>query len=113
MELVWQVRHTMVHNVGIVTASDAIKFRLMIREPVGSPLLIQPTVDDLRLLKRFLDEMAEVANERVGPRLAEVLTVLHARDATLFVPQEMADRMAATFGMPLVVAGATGVVPPP
>jgi hypothetical protein len=34
LELVWQLRHTIVHNVGIITPSDAVKFRLMVEREV-------------------------------------------------------------------------------
>jgi len=113
LELIWQLRHTQVHNVGVITQSDAVKFRLMIREPVESPRLIAPTWNDIIRLKRFLDETAKVGNERIGTRVAELLTTLHANDPTLFTPQEMADQVTVTFGFVLNVAGATGVLPLP
>jgi hypothetical protein len=113
LELVWQLRHTVVHNVGVITQSDAVAFRLMVKREVHSPRLLVPTREDLRYLKRFLDETAKTCNEKVGKRLAEVLTTIHGDDPTLFVPQAMADRVANIFGFVLVVAGATGVLPPP
>ncbi len=65
-------------NVGVVTRSDAIKLRLLVRAPV-TPLRVRaPTRDDLRYLKRFLDETAERSNARIGQRLADLLTTLHA-----------------------------------
>ncbi len=113
IELVWQLRHTVVHNVGVITRSDAAKLRLLVKGAVSSPVLLAPTREDIRHLKRFLDDTAVVCNERIGRRLAEVLTALHGADPTLFVPREMADRVSAVFGVPLAVAGAQGVVPPP
>jgi hypothetical protein len=113
LSLVWQLRHTVVHNVGVITQSDAVKMRLWAKEPVASPRVLSPTRDDLRHLKRFLDETAERCNRRIGERLAEVLTVLHHETPILFVPQEMADRITQLFGLVLTVAGATGTLPPP
>jgi hypothetical protein len=112
MNLVWQIRHTAVHNVGVVTQSDGIKFRLLAKEAVASPRLLAPTWDDLRFLKRFLDETAKSCNQRVGQRLAELLTTLHAGDPTLFSPQATADALTQTFGFSLTVAEAAGVLPP-
>ena len=113
MEIVWQLRHTVVHNVGVITQSDAVKFRLLVKEAVASPRLLVPTRNDIGDLKRFLDETVEVCNERIGQRVAEVLTALHGRDATLFLPQEAADRVTRIFGFVLTVAGAAGVLSPP
>jgi hypothetical protein len=112
MNLVWQIRHTAVHNIGVITQSDAVRLRLWAKEPVAAPRMIAPTRNDLVYLKRFLDETANVCNQRVGEWLAQLLTTI--RDATpmLFVPQQMADRVTAVFRRPLQVAGATGVLPP-
>lgn len=113
LDIVWQLRHTVVHNVGVITQSDAVKFRLMVKEEVASPRFLVPTRDDIRHLKRFLDETAEVSNDRIGTRLAEVLTALYVADPTLFVPKQVADRVTATFGFVLKVAGVDGTLPPP
>jgi hypothetical protein len=113
LELVWQLRHTVVHNVGVITRSDAVKFRLMVKEIVDSPRLLVPTRDDVRYLTRFLDETAQVCNDRIGQRVAEVLTAIHGRDPTLFAPQDFANQVTRSFSIPLVVAGSTGVLPPP
>jgi hypothetical protein len=34
LNIIWQLRHTIVHNVGVITQSDAIKLRLLVRGPV-------------------------------------------------------------------------------
>jgi hypothetical protein len=74
--------------------------------------ILAPTRDDIRYLKRFLDETAERSNRRIGERLAEILTALHAVDGGLFVPQQMADAVTRTFGFVLFVAGVAGTLPP-
>jgi hypothetical protein len=112
MSLLWQIRHTAVHNVGVITQSDAVKLGLWAKEQVSAPNVLAPTRSDLNYLKRFLDETAELCNQRIGDRLAELLTMLHTQSPFLFTPQEIADRVAAIFRRPLQVAGATGVVPP-
>jgi hypothetical protein len=66
----------------------------------------------MRYLKRFLDETAERSNRRIGERLAELLTAIHATDPGLFVPQATADAVTGPFGFAVTVAGATGTVPP-
>ena len=37
LNIVWQIRHSVVHNVGVITQSDAIKLRLLTKQPVESP----------------------------------------------------------------------------
>ena len=74
--------------------------------------MLAPTRDDLRYLKRFLDETADRSNTRIGQRLAELLTTLHAADPTLFLAQDMADAVTRTFGCSLNVAGMAGVPVP-
>jgi hypothetical protein len=112
MNLVWQIRNTAVHNVGVITQSDAVKLRQWAREPVTAPRLLTPTRGDLNYLKRFLDETADETNQRVGDRLAQLLTVLLPSAPVPVVPQTMADRVSAIFRRPLEAGGATGVVPP-
>jgi hypothetical protein len=111
MNLVWQIRHTAVHNVGVITQSDGVRLRLWAKEPVAAPRTLAPTRNDIRYLKRFLDETAEVCNRRIGERLAQLLTTIHHPTPALFVPQVMADRLASIFRLPLPVSGADGVVP--
>jgi hypothetical protein len=111
MNLVWQIRHTLVHNVGVITKSDEVKLRLWAKEPVTGDRILAPTRNDLRYLKRFLDETAEVCNRRIGERLGELLTAIYAPTAAPLTPQGTADKLASTFRLPLQVAGATGVVP--
>jgi hypothetical protein len=112
LSIVWQLRHTIVHNVGVITQSDAIKLRLLVRAAVPSLQVLSPTRDDIRYLKRFLDETAQRSNQRIGQRLADLLTAIHAADPGLFVPQETADTVTRTFGFGLTVAGAVGTLPP-
>jgi hypothetical protein len=57
-----------------------------------------------------LDNQAKDINQRTGDRLATILTVIHASDPTLFVPQEEADAVSRKSGLPLTVAGALGTL---
>ena len=112
LSIVWQLRHTVVHNVGVITQSDAIKLRLLVRTLVPSMQVLSPTRNDIHYLKRFLTETAQASNHRIGARLAELLSTIHAGNSALFVPQEMADRLTRTFGFVLPIAGVPGTLPP-
>jgi len=57
-----------------------------------------------------LDQRARDINNRIGSRLAEVLTLLLGGNPALFVAQDDANAIPAQFGFQLTVAGALGVV---
>jgi len=107
LAILWQIRHTITHNVGHLTAADARRFRLLIKSDVPSEQLLAPTRRDLHYVQRFLVETAETTNQRIGSRLAEVMTEFHAADNAIFEPQETAARLATVFQMPLTIAGVT------
>ncbi len=111
MSIIWQLRHTAVHNVGIITKSDAVKLRVLAKRKVDAPRMLVPSRNNLRWLKMFLDETAEDCNQRVGQRLAALLTTIHNSTPALIEPQPMADQIASVFRTPLQIAGATGLVP--
>jgi hypothetical protein len=111
MSLIWQIRNTSVHNVGVITRSDAVRLRVLAKAQVDAPTMLVPTKTDLRWLKLFLDETTEDCNQRIGARLAALLTTIHTELGDPFPPQPMANHLASAFRLPLEVAGATGVVP--
>jgi hypothetical protein len=111
MNLVWQLRHTSVHNVGVITQSDAVKMRVLAKAKVDAPRLLMPSRNNLLWLTLFLDDTAENCNQRIGTRLAVLLTKLHHDSPGLLQPEALANRVASIFRLPLVVAGVTGIVP--
>lgn len=108
LAILWQLRHNITHNTGLLTDADARRLTLMVREQVDSGELINPDLRDLRYVKRFLVETADHTNNRVGTRLAALLSELHADDPHLFDPQEKADAVSVSFQHSLTVAGAVG-----
>jgi hypothetical protein len=113
MSLVWQLRHTAVHNVGVITKSDAVKLRVWAKEAVDAPMLLAPGRNDIRWLKMFLDETVEDCNRRIGQRLAALLTEIHTKAPAILAPAEMANRVTAAFQVILPIAGVAGALPPP
>ncbi len=112
MALVWQIRHTAVHNVGVITKSDAVKLRVLTEMEVDAPRMLTPARNDLRWLKRFLDETAEDCNERIGQRLATLLTKIHGQAPAIMSAAEMANRISGVFRRVLEVSGVSGVIQP-
>lgn len=90
--------------------SDAAKLSLLVKQNVDAPRLLSPTEQDVRSAKRFLDETVTWINERVGNRLAELLTRIHGDNPLAFVAQERADLVTNQFSIALTVAGAVGLL---
>jgi hypothetical protein len=109
LAILWQVRHNITHNTGVLTDSDARRLTLMVKAEVKSNETLDPTLLDLRYVKRFLSETAEHTNERIARRLADMLTERHQDDRTLFDPQEMALSIANSFEVWLKIAGCHGI----
>lgn len=108
METLFQLRHTIAHNVSVITRSDAAKLRLLTKSAVDAPRVLSPTEQDVRYSKQFLDETVAWANVRIAERLAEVLTTIHADNRTVFDPGSKADAIAKQFTVAVTVAGAIG-----
>ena len=109
VEILFQLRHCLAHNLGMITRSDAAKLRLLTRTVIDAPRILTPAGPDVWYAKNFLDQTAEWVNDRVATALSALLTTLHQGDATLFPPQERADEVAKQFRVPVAVAGANAV----
>jgi hypothetical protein len=94
LAILWQVRHNLAHNVGVVTRSDAMRFRVLIGAPVTADRRLSPSGDDLKYAKRFLTETAFRTNERVSRRVAQLLEGFHLVDPALFDAQAKADEVS-------------------
>jgi hypothetical protein len=46
ISLIWQIRNTSVHNVGVITRSDAVKLRVLAKTRVDAETLLVPTKTD-------------------------------------------------------------------
>jgi hypothetical protein len=108
IDILWQLRHSIAHNAGVITRSDAAKLRLLRRGAVDGHKILQLTNGDVWYVKLFLDDLASWANTKIAVRLAQVLSTIHADDSTLFAPSEVADVLAQLFREQVEVAGATG-----
>jgi hypothetical protein len=108
LAILWQVRHNITHNTGVLTDSDARRLTLLVKAEVKSGNTINPSLSDLRYVKRFLVETAKHTNDRIGRRLAGLLTERHQDDATLFDPQQWSDRISLSFQQALTIDGVSG-----
>jgi hypothetical protein len=102
--IIFQLRHILVHNAGVLTESDAVKLRVLGKRTYESPRLISPTDDDLQYVKQFLNEASEKINAAVAERLAELLTKIHEKDPSLVDPAAKATQVAERFGVAVIIA---------
>jgi hypothetical protein len=106
LAILWQIRHNLTHNSGVLTGSDSMKLRVLIRRPVEKGRILVPSELDLRYVKRFFAETADDINSRVGTQLAILLSAIHAESPSLVDPQIKAQELANIFGLPITVATA-------
>lgn len=109
MAILWQIRHDLAHNLGVMTHSDSMKLRMLVGGPVPADCRLSPTTEDLRYVKRFLSETATDVNQRVGMRLAMLLGGFYLADPTLFEAQSKANEVAQRFAFTLTIGGHDGV----
>lgn len=109
LAILWQVRHNLTHNSGVLTGSDAAKLRMLSRTEVGADRLLTPTRIDLRYVHKFLADTADYANRWVGGKLALLLTEIHRQNSTVFDNQAKADEISRIFHLSLEIDGAKGV----
>lgn len=109
LAILWQIRHNLAHNVGVLTHADSMKFRVLVGGPVTPDTRLSPTVEDIRFVKRSLSELASGTNARVGNRIAQLLTGFHKADGTLFDAQTKANEVSQRFAFSVIVNGQAGV----
>lgn len=107
LDTIFQLRHTIVHNLGVVTRTDAARLRLLTKQPVAAPKVLWLTNGDVWYVKLWLDQTAEWVNDQVGARLEALLTALHGDDDTLFEPAAKAAELASVLGKAVTIVGAS------
>ncbi len=106
LDLVFQLRHAVVHNAGVVTAFDAQKLAALIgaaAAPAGGRLTLER--GDLWYLLSVLRDTGEWANERVAEEMQKVLTTIHKDAPASFDAGVVAADLAAKFGRSITIDG--------
>lgn len=102
--LLFQIRHSIVHNAGVITESDAVKFSRLTQQRVSGSKYFWPDRCDVRRVKSFLDELVEIINVEVSKELAELLTTVQADDSPVFEPATKCQQLADLFQTQVQVA---------
>jgi hypothetical protein len=87
----------------VITGSDAAKFRLLIEGAASADRVLRITKRDIVYTKKFLFEVSQSVNERVGRRLETLLDGLHRDNPALFDALSMANRVSRQLGFSITV----------
>jgi hypothetical protein len=107
LDLVFQLRHAVVHNAGVVTAFDAQKLAALIGAAVPPGGRLTLARGDLWYLVSVLRDTGKWANERVADEGAKVLTTIHQDAPTSFDAGTVAADLATKFGRSITIDGVT------
>ncbi len=106
LAILWQIRHNLTHNSGVLTGSDSMKLRVLTGRPVEKGRILVPTEEDLRYAKRFFSGTADDINGRVGKQLASLLGAIHDKTPMLIDPESKAQELANIFAMTIKIGTA-------
>jgi len=102
--LLFQLRHSIVHNAGVITRSDAVKLSRFAKQQIEAPRVFWPERADVWYVKLFLDDLVETINNEIAMGLTD-LTALYASDQSIFVPAERSQLLADCFQKSITIAG--------
>lgn len=104
---IFQLRHTLVHNLGVITESDATKLRHILQSPIEGNKVLRPSSWNVLQVKKILDEAAKDINARMAIRLAELLQKMHQENYLNLDPSLKAQDLATLFGAAVTISGHT------
>jgi len=104
---IFQIRHTLVHNLGVITESDATKLGQILQTDIDGKKVMTPSSRNVSQVKRLLDEAASAINERMAKRLSELLSTLQQENYLTFDPPLKAQRLVNIFGVSVTISGQT------
>jgi hypothetical protein len=109
LRIIFQLRHTIAHNVGILTRSDASKLERLLNRRLSSPRELDIDRKHVFYLQQFLAALADELNKVIADRLGLVLTEFHTVSSHLIDPSAKAQELASTFQVPFVIASCRAV----
>lgn len=104
---IFQLRHTLVHNLGVITESDATKLRRILQSPIEGNKVLRPSSWNVLQVKKILDEAAKDINSRMAIRLAELLEKMYQESYMIVDPASKARELATLFRTSVTICGHT------
>lgn len=104
---VFQLRHTLVHNLGVITQSDATKLRRILQSSIQGNKVLRPSAWNVYQIKKILDESANDINGRMATRRLELLEKMHQENYLSVNPALKTQELSTLFGVPVTICGHT------
>jgi hypothetical protein len=107
MMTLFQLRHAVVHNAGVLTRSDALKLSRLTKCDVSAPRIVWPDKRDIRCVKLFLDDLTKKIGQEVGSTLGQCLIEHHPSGSCTLEAHKTAKQLANAFQVPITIGGHT------
>ena len=107
LKVIFQLRHTIAHNLGSLTRSDAGKLQRLLGHRLDSPKELDIDRKHVFYLQQFLDPLAKEINLRIAERLGLVLTEFQTTSPTLIDHKDRSKGLAILFQVPFTISNHT------
>ncbi len=108
LRYLFQLRHSIAHNLGHVTRSDGNKVERLLKAKIQpKPGVLSLERKHVYYLQRFLEPVVDEINDVVATRLTLVLTEFEKQMPALMDLNAIADRLARLFQTSVTVGGIT------
>lgn len=107
LKVMFQIRHTIAHNLGTLTRSDAGKLQRLLGERVDSPKELDIESKHVLYLRQFLSPLAKEINLAVADRLGKVLTQFQNTFPSLIDHVARSKALSNLFQVSFTIAGHT------
>lgn len=107
LDVLFQLRHGVVHNAGVITSFDATKLSALTGVPSRGAGQFVLERGDLWYVRRFLGDLARWVNDAVGGRLAAVLTAIHHDAPAAFDAAQKATELVEKLDRQTTIDGVT------
>lgn len=107
LKVMFQVRHTIAHNLGTLTRSDAGKLQRILGQRIDSPKELDIDRKHVYYLQQFLSPLATEINQLIADRLGQVLTQFQSTSPSLIDHLGRSKALAKLFQVSFTIAGHT------
>lgn len=107
IKVMFQIRHTIAHNLGTLTRSDAGKLQRILGERIDGHKELDIDRKHVYYLQQFVSGLAKEVNTTVADRLGQVLTQFRNTSPSLIDHVAKAKELANLFQVRFTIAGHT------
>ncbi len=107
LKVMFQIRHTIAHNLGTLTRSDAGKLQRILGVRIDSPKELDIDSKHVLYLRQFLSPLVKRINQAVADRLGLVLSQFQVASPSLIDHAARSKELAKRFQVPFSISGHT------